>query len=359
LRAIARGLVLGALAFAVTGAAASPAPEGPDDAAASWGDRRYGLESRAPSPPAIELLDGFDDASPWSCRIEGEDGFATTRSFASPLGPDAGSSTEATASSRKPGPDRALGIKVEFLRRSASIATIAPPEPLIAGLRCAFLSLRVLGRSYRHELSIVVLDYYGRPFELPLGRLDFSGWKKLTVYVPLEIVQDDAHYERPGGLRIAALRLRFDPEEAYGSFYAYFDRLEATIDGYGPTPSETGPSPRAAEGRGPADSLPEPAGEEAAGARILELISKRISSGLSYPAAARRRGIEGTLVAAFEVDEAGRLAKAGVDRSSGSDILDTAGLELLKSVFPVENDSGRRLSLRIAIGYKLDGQAAP
>jgi TonB family protein len=335
--------------------------------AAEWGDRFYGYgEAEGRIDLRTEIEEGFEGEPGWSCAMSGEDGLATIRGFDYSAG-------------------RALGLKVEFLRRSASTLLLRPPEPIPVEARCVLLSIRVLGRNYRHSLSLIVLDYYGRAHELGLGRLDFSGWKTLRAYVPMPdpatgrgIVQDDRHFPREAGLRIAGLKLSFEGEEAYGSFYSYFDDIEATIEGYDPGAWETEAPRGAAPGEAAvvlpeapvaaANAVPEAreapnagsitaAGEgaaEAARKRILAELSRRIGEALVYPPAARRRGLEGTLVAAFSVGEGGELLDARLDRSSGSDILDAAGLELLRSVFPVENGSGTRLELRIAIGYKLE-----
>jgi hypothetical protein len=160
----------------------------------------------------------------------------------------------------------------------------------------------------------------------------------LQAYVPRPdpsgrggIVQDDRHYSRAPGIRIAGLKIDFDPEEAYGSFYAYFDDIEATIEALA-APVGTAPTPLSAP---PASSSavpstapgPEPDADPAkASARILSTLSQRIGAALVYPDAARRRGLEGTLVAAFTVDEGGKLVAARIEKSSGSDILDAAGI---------------------------------
>ncbi len=305
-----------------------------------------------------EVEESFDAETGWFCSIGQDEGFGTVRRLAS-------------------GEGHALGLKVEFLKRSPSSLLLSPAKPILVDSRCAMLSVRALGRNFRHRLSFVVLDYYGRAYDLPLGRLNFSGWKKLQAYVPRHdpatgtgIVQNDGHFSRPAGLRIAGLKIEFDPEEALGSFYAYFDDIEATIEGYGPVvaaavPPVTQPAPSP-----PVEAAPAPKPEAPAvvaptaaptadpvkeGARILSELSASIGKALFYPAAARRRGLEGALVAAFTVDSRGNLVGARVATSSGSDILDSAGLDLLKTVFPVVNDSGKQLELRIAIGYRLSG----
>jgi TonB family protein len=93
-------------------------------------------------------------------------------------------------------------------------------------------------------------------------------------------------------------------------------------------------------------------------ARIIRVLEKRIAENRRYPVAARRRGIQGSLTAEISVDERGALVKASVLSSSGSDLLDRAALELLRKVFPVDNDTGRLLDLKVSISYRLEGKAS-
>ncbi len=334
---------LAAVLYACSPATAESRDVGP--ASEAWGDRFYGY-GEGEELPAIHdtIVEGFEGEQGWSCSMSTDEVLGTVRGFES-------------------GSGQVLGLKVEFLRRAASSLLLRPPRPILVDSRCVMLSVRVLGRNLRHALSIIALDYYGGSHELPLGRLDFTGWKTMKAYVPRPdpagrggIVQEDRHYSRAPGLRIAGLKLDFDPEESYGSFYAYFDDIEATIEALAAPPEnepaqESAPADAAAPSATPTKETD--ADPAKASARILSTLSGRIGAALVYPDAARRRGLEGSLVAAFTVDEGGALVAARVEKSSGSELLDAAGIELLKSVFPVENDAGKRLELRIEIGYRL------
>jgi TonB family protein len=320
-----------------------------DPSIAAWGDRLYAY-GESESLPAIrtEVEESFDTESGWSCSMSADEGHGTLRSFASAGG-------------------RALGLKVEFLRRSPSFVLLSPATPIFVDARCVMLSVRALGRNFHHALSIVVLDYYGRAFELPLGRLDFTGWKSLKAHVPpfdpatgAGIVQDDTHYSRPAGLRIAGLKVDFDPEEAYGSFFAYFADIEATIEGVGPasspvalpkaSPSVTPPSESAAAV--PAAPAKEGAGRDLS-AELAANISAAIEARKTYPEAARRRGAEGIVRLRLRLSGDGRLLAASLAASSGSALLDRAALDLASSVFPLDNIVRRELELVLAVNYSL------
>jgi hypothetical protein len=95
----------------------------------------------------------------------------------------------------------------------------------------------VVGRNYNHELYLQVEDFFGHPYELYMGKLNFQGWKQLTVAIPPQaddgkngIVQRNYHYNNQSGLKISGLRVNCDPAEAFGSYYIYFDDLRAVTD---------------------------------------------------------------------------------------------------------------------------------
>jgi hypothetical protein len=135
-------------------------------------------------------------------------------------------------------PDRyVLGTRVDFLRRGHTSVIIHPIHPIpIEGITKT-LSVWVAGRNYNHELKILIEDFFGRPFELLVGKLNFQGWKKLTVAVPPQaadgvsgIVQRNYHYNNLMGIKVIGFRIDCDPSEAYGTYYVYLDDLRAVTD---------------------------------------------------------------------------------------------------------------------------------
>ena len=96
----------------------------------------------------------------------------------------------------------------------------------------------VCGRNMDHEMYVLIQDYYGNNFELYLGNLGFSGWKKLTVAVPPTpdgehgIIQSSAYNGVKPGLRITGFRVDCNPMQARGQYYLYLDDLRAVTDLY-------------------------------------------------------------------------------------------------------------------------------
>lgn len=61
-------------------------------------------------------------------------------------------------------------------------------------------------------------------------------------------------------------------------------------------------------------------------------LRSRIDENKYYPAAARRLGQKGTVIVAFTLLADGSIIKTRIERSSGSERLDTAGLEAVQKV---------------------------
>ena len=65
--------------------------------------------------------------------------------------------------------------------------------------------------------------------------------------------------------------------------------------------------------------------------------ASRIVREIGYPALARARGWQGTVVLSVRLDSVGRLVQIVVRRSSGYEVLDRAAAALLRKVTPVSN----------------------
>ena len=123
-----------------------------------------------------------------------------------------------------------IGAKVHFFQRGSHQFMISPVRPIqIEGITKT-LSLWVVGRNYNHVLKIVIRDYLGESKELTLGKLNFMGWKRLTVAVPPSINQSEYHFGGKDGIAFEGLKLELDLEETYGQYYVYFDDLRAWTD---------------------------------------------------------------------------------------------------------------------------------
>lgn len=171
----------------------------------------------------------FEDAGFWSASMSKDEGLVTLRRL--PGGPV----------DKEPIPDEAeagieesdvnvLGIKVEYFKRGDSQFALTPVRPMPVEGIAKTVSMWVVGRNSPHMLKMIVSDNFGNKAEVTMGKLNFTGWKKLTVAIPTSIIQRDYHYNNKMGIKIEGFRIECDPKEAFGSYYIYFDDLRATTD---------------------------------------------------------------------------------------------------------------------------------
>ena len=175
-------------------------------------------------------VDMFEREGSWNAHISSDNGVITARLFdGSPAAKEPLTGTE----NENITDEKVLGVKVEFFRRGINSFYIKSARPIPIEGVTKTVSVWVAGRNQGHSLYLLVQDYFGNNFELYMGSLAFSGWKKLTVAVPPSpdgergIVQQSAYYGDRPGLRIVGFRVDCDPMLARGSYYIYFDDLRA------------------------------------------------------------------------------------------------------------------------------------
>jgi hypothetical protein len=179
-------------------------------------------------------VDKFEHEGFWISSMSSDEGYTVSRLF------------EGSPSAKQPLegeegmdiPDKyVLGTRVDFLRRGHSSFTIYPLQPIPVEGITKTISMWVAGRNYNHDLKILIQDFFGRNYEIYMGKLNFQGWKKLTVAIPPQgedghsgVVQRNYHFTNQLGIKIRGFRIDCDPMEAYGSYYIYFDDLRAVTD---------------------------------------------------------------------------------------------------------------------------------
>jgi hypothetical protein len=179
-------------------------------------------------------VDKFEHDGYWRSTMSTDTGYVTSRLF---MGGPSGKEPIPDEEGLNIPDNNVLGSRVDFLRRGHTSFTLYPVRPIpIEGITKT-ISVWVAGRNYNHELKILIQDFFGRPFELYMGKLNFQGWKRLTVAIPPQaedgrngIVQRNYHYNNQLGIKITGLKVECDPSEAYGSYYIYFDDLRAVTD---------------------------------------------------------------------------------------------------------------------------------
>ncbi|MCR5125204.1 MAG: flagellar filament outer layer protein FlaA [Treponema sp.] len=178
-------------------------------------------------------VDKFELEGSWNAAISPDNGVISARLF------DGSPAAKEPLQSEEGVPDtKVLGIKVEFFHRGVNSFYIRSTRPIPIEGVTKTISLWVAGRNMDHSLSVLVQDYYGNNFELYVGSLGFSGWKKMQVAVPPTpdgehgIIQQSAYDGIRPGLRIVGFRVDCNPMLARGTYYVYLDDLRAVTDLY-------------------------------------------------------------------------------------------------------------------------------
>jgi hypothetical protein len=174
-------------------------------------------------------VDKFEDASFWYAAMPLDMGIVVGKRLAGSPAAKQPIADEA-ALGIKEADDYVLGVKVAFFHRGDSYFVVAPQNPIPVEGIVKTISVWVVGRNYNHTLKLLFEDYAGRPQELSMGTLNFIGWKKLTVAIPPSILQTEFHYTYRSGIRITGLKVEFDPLDAFGTYYVYFDDMRAVTD---------------------------------------------------------------------------------------------------------------------------------
>jgi len=126
--------------------------------------------------------------------------------------------------------EKVVGMKVSFYHRGIVNFTLKPIRPLpIEGL-AKTISVWVAGRNADHRLEMLISDQTGNVAVLPMGKLNFAGWKKITVTIPPHIKQVNYPHSNAMGIFIEGLNVQCDLDQTYGRYYIYFDDIRAVTD---------------------------------------------------------------------------------------------------------------------------------
>lgn len=97
------------------------------------------------------------------------------------------------------------------------------------------IDMWVWGAGYYYQLEVLLRDCYGRVHALPMGTLNYEGWRNLSVNVPTNLPQTSRYLGDEHNMRFVAFRIRTSPTERVDDFYVFFDQLKVLTDTYSPS----------------------------------------------------------------------------------------------------------------------------
>lgn len=171
----------------------------------------------------------FEDAGYWNAIMSSDQGLIRVRRFVgSPIDkePIPGEEEAGIEEDDK----YVLGLKIQYFGRGFKQFALLPVRPIpIEGITKT-ISVWVVGRNFNHTLKLIVQDHFGNRNEIIMGKLNFSGWRQLTVAIPPTLVQRDYHHSNRMGVKVIGFKIETDPVESYGTYYVYFDAMRAVTD---------------------------------------------------------------------------------------------------------------------------------
>jgi len=138
---------------------------------------------------------------------------------------------------------RSLGIWGRFDRRGYNWIDIYPiragsggdeegPELFeipIPG-RVRYVDMWVWGSNLNYHLEFFVRDHLGIVHSIPMGSLNFQGWRNMRARVPTNIPQSRRVLPRYAGLTFVKFRIWTTPLERVDNFFIYFNQLQILTD---------------------------------------------------------------------------------------------------------------------------------
>ena len=213
---------------------AQNAPTGNNQGGTAAGNKPTGTGRQL----AVETIEDFEEAEDWIAKSTCPLGETKTLKLVQRgeiraaddenARPDF--SEAASVQNEPKSPNHILGVKTRFEDRGFDRVEIRPPHEFVIKGKARQFSVWVLGRKFRHTLYIKLRDYRGRIHKLRLGRLDFFGWRKLSVVVPGWLPQSTRYSLLDKNLHFVSLYVVSDVHEVPGDFYFYVDILKAMID---------------------------------------------------------------------------------------------------------------------------------
>ena len=123
-----------------------------------------------------------------------------------------------------------LGVKTYFMDRGFDRVEVLPPNEYIIRGKAREMKFWVLGRKFRHTLWVKLRDYKGQLHKLKVGRLDFWGWREMSVIVPGWLPQSASYAMLDKNLHFVSFFVESDTFEVPGTFYFYLDNFRVVTD---------------------------------------------------------------------------------------------------------------------------------
>jgi hypothetical protein len=134
---------------------------------------------------------------------------------------------------------RVLGVHAKWDRKGYNYFELVPvsheggtttPQPIAIEGKASRIDLWVWGGNYDYYMEVHLLDFRGVPHTIPIGDLNFTGWRNLSAEIPPAIPQFVKWIPQDRPLQITKIVVWTRPQERVDDFYIYLDQLQVLTD---------------------------------------------------------------------------------------------------------------------------------
>ena len=172
-------------------------------------------------------VDDFQGEMPYSPRANSTDLSVVRTIQRSPT--DDAFSQEESLRGDPSGEPSCLWLHTSFDLPGQQSYWLRPRDPVRLQGRLILVSLWVHSGSWPHTLTLLFENAAGREVRVPLGRLDFHGWRRLEAYLP-ETLWQRGPIERPYVHHFTGFLIESSPRAEAGAVSLLFDNLLVLSD---------------------------------------------------------------------------------------------------------------------------------
>lgn len=123
-----------------------------------------------------------------------------------------------------------LGVRTSYYKMGYNFLKIFPENGIkVPGIAKAFY-IWVWGANFSYDMEMQITDYKGITHTLPVGRLNYLGWKVHRIDVPDYIPQTQQTVPRIKRLKFERFTIWSLPGAPLENFYVYFDHFTVLTD---------------------------------------------------------------------------------------------------------------------------------
>jgi hypothetical protein len=187
------------------------------------------------------ILESFDGDSPYVWKVAGSKFATKTDEDSWPKSSSIAAFPQALFGLNREEKDlRSLGIWGKFDRQGYNWIDIYPVEadggddagPFEIPMpgRLQNMDIWVWGSNFDYTLEAYFRDHNGVIHIVPMGRLNFQGWRNVQARIPANIPQTKRILPSLAPLRLVKFRVWTPPYEPVGDFRIYFDQFKVLTD---------------------------------------------------------------------------------------------------------------------------------